>query len=83
MIKHCPNCQSEQLIILDFAKKSEAVIGMGDDAAADISTNAMLEEENAGPFFDKCQCLDCGYEFNCRSSGIKQRLNNPLQNLNQ
>lgn len=82
MIKQCPNCQSERLIILDFAKKPEAIIGMVDDAA-DVSAHARFEEENAGPFFDHCQCLDCGYEFNCRSTGVKQRLDSKLQQLNQ
>ncbi|MGZ4956670.1 MAG: hypothetical protein ACXV8Q_16310 [Methylobacter sp.] len=82
MIKHCPSCQSERLIILDFAKKSEEVIGMG-GAAIDMPTDAKLDERIDVSIFDNCQCLDCGYEFNCKRADLKQRLDNKLENLSK
>jgi predicted Zn-ribbon and HTH transcriptional regulator len=82
MINQCPNCQSERLIILDFAQKTEEVIGRGGDATG-IPTNAKLEETTDDNILDNYQCLDCGYEFDCRRSGLKQRLGSKVQSFNR
>ncbi|HEY8035754.1 MAG TPA: hypothetical protein VIF37_09215 [Methylobacter sp.] len=83
MLKQCPNCQSERLIILDFVKKTEGDVSCMVGDAIDVPTNAQLDEMIDENIFDNFQCLDCGYEFNCRSSGLKQRLDCKVQNFNK
>jgi hypothetical protein len=70
MIKHCPDCPSERLILLDSAKKTEE----DDNGIAADATDAppSLHSGMTGLtplFFDDYHCLDCGYEFSCRRSG--------------
>jgi hypothetical protein len=74
MIKHCPDCQSERLILLDSAQKTEGddngIAGDTTDTAAPAQRDARIDN----PVFDDYHCLDCGYEFSCRNSGWKQKI---------
>jgi hypothetical protein len=83
MIKHCPDCQSERLIILDCAQKTErdddGIAGDATNTAAPAQRNDRIDD----PVFDDYHCLDCGYEFSCRRSGWKQRLESLAHNFNQ
>jgi hypothetical protein len=83
MIKHCPDCQSERLILLDSAQKTEGNDNDIADDATDVPTHDQRDDRIDAPVFDDYHCLDCGYEFSCRSSGWKQRLENQADNFNQ
>jgi hypothetical protein len=83
MIKHCPDCQSERLRIKGSAQKTEGddngIVGDATDTAAPAQRNDRID----APVFDDYHCLDCGYEFSCRRSGWKQRLESQSPNVNQ
>jgi hypothetical protein len=83
MIKHCPDCQSERLSINGSDQKTE-----GDDNglagdATEAAAPAQRDDRIDDPVFDDYHCLDCGYEFSCRRSGWKQRLESQAHNCNQ
>jgi hypothetical protein len=83
MFKHCPDCQSERLILLDSAQKTEGdENGIAGDAT-DAAAPAQRDDRIDAPVFDDYHCLDCGYEFSCRSSGWKQRLESKAHHFNQ
>jgi hypothetical protein len=83
MIKHCPDCQSERLSILDSDQKTVGDDkGIADDAT-DTTAPAQRDDKIDAPVFDDYHCLDCGYEFSCRRSGWKQRLASHAHNVSK
>jgi hypothetical protein len=87
MIKHCPDCQSERLILLDSAQRTkeeeeEDDNGLAGDAT-DTAAPAQRDDRIDAPVFDDYHCLDCGYEFSCRRSGWKQRMESQAHHFNQ